>query len=82
VRVFPLLCQRAREAGARRLVFTAELEEACLSAESGEGTDKAWSCEAGDREGDRIAISWGRTGEEALRAVVETMEAARRGGKR
>ena len=82
-RVFPELCMRARKAGAKRLTFTAELDAALADEDNGVGSDGSWSCEA-DGDSARGPVRhfinvrcYGRTGEEALRLVVDALEAAR-----
>jgi hypothetical protein len=82
VRVFPTLCLRAREAGASSLHFVAELAT-CLAvdADQGVGAPESWSCTAYGRstgEGP-LAKEYGRSGEEALRLLVDKLE---RGSRR
>lgn len=75
MRVFPQLCMRARMAGATRLVFTAELDEALVDVANGVGTDRGWCWQAGNRTEDCVAQAWGRSGEDALRRLVDMLEA-------
>ncbi len=72
--VFSSLCTRARRKGAKRLIFTADLFET----EVAEGICGSWTCVGGGLYGeDSVGIAHGRTGEEALRALVEKLEAGR-----
>lgn len=78
LRVFPGLCLRAREAGASSLHFVAELAT-CLAAdgEQGVGAPESWSCTAYSRSPSEgpLAKTYGRSGEEALRNLVDKLEA-------
>lgn len=70
--VFSKLCLRARQLGAGRLIFTADIFEA----ENMEGIVGAWTCVGGDpKSEDSLAIAHGVTGEQALRALVDKLEA-------
>jgi hypothetical protein len=75
LRVFPSLCLRARELGASKLHFVSELETM-----DGDGVSKegAWSCAAYDKRESLgpLAKAYGRSGEEALRALVDKLEAS------
>lgn len=77
LRVFPDLCMRARKAGAQRLVFTSELDSLEGTPDGGAvGASEAWSVTAFGRvASEPLARCYGRTGEEALRLVVEKLEA-------
>jgi hypothetical protein len=76
VRVFPTLCMKAREAGASSLHFVAELAT-CLATDEagGVGAPESWSCTAYSSSGPGpLAKAYGRTGEEALRELVQKLE--------
>jgi hypothetical protein len=69
--VFASLCLRARRYGAKRLTFSASLFEE----ERGAGIVGDWTCIGGDEYGrESVGIAHGRTGEEALRFLVEQLE--------
>lgn len=69
--VFASLCLRARELGAKRLTFSASL----FDEEQGAGIVGDWTCVGGDEYGrESVGIAHGRTGEEALRVLVERLE--------
>lgn len=71
--VFSDLCMRARRKGAARLIFTADLFDT-----DADGICGSWTCVGGGQYGeDAVGIAHGRTGEEALRALVEKLEAGR-----
>jgi hypothetical protein len=73
--VFSQLCLRARRLGAQRLIFTADLFEV----ETEEGICGAWTCIGGSLHGeDAVGLAHGRTGEEALRALVDKLERGER----
>lgn len=72
--VFVDLCVRARKLGASRLVFHAELFDGPLE----NGIVGAWTCIGGNaRNEDALAQATGRSGEEALRNLVDTLERKR-----
>lgn len=74
--VFAKLCMRARAKGAARLIFTADLFQQATD----EGICGDWTCIGGDIHGrdDALGIGHGRTGEEALRELVDKLEAGER----
>lgn len=73
--VFADLCMQARKLGATRLIFTAELSGAATP----EGICGTWTCVGGEARGeDALAMGSGRTGEEALRLMVDQLERGRR----
>ena len=69
---FGKLLAEARELGAVSLEFFVGLN---TDAEN----DERWSVSAGHPVGDRMAEAYGRTGEEALRRLVERLRIAREG---
>jgi hypothetical protein len=72
VSVFSKLCLRARELGAGRLIFTADI----FATETSPGICGDWTCVGGSKATeDSIGIAHGRTGEEALRNLVDQLEA-------
>lgn len=74
MRVFPSLCLRARTAGASTLHFMCELE---TMNEEGVSADEAWSCTGYRRNSEGpLAKTYGRSGEEALRKLVDKLEAS------
>lgn len=70
--VFSELCLRARKLGCKRLIFTADL----FAEEESDGICASWTVVGGDALGreDAVGIAHGRTGEEALRALVAKLE--------
>ena len=69
--VFSELCIRARKLGAGRLIFSADLYDA----EDEPGICGHWTCVGGGKYGeDAVGLAHGRTGEEALRRLVEKLE--------
>lgn len=70
--MFSDLCMRARRKGASRLIFTADIFEA----ETDGGIVGDWTCVGGSKHGeDAVGMAHGRTGEEALRSLVDRLEA-------
>ncbi len=67
---FTGLCRQARTAGSRKLTFEAMLED--FPVRDNEGTDTSWRCTADMRDGSSVC-GFGRTGEESLRRVVESL---------
>jgi hypothetical protein len=62
---------RAKKRGASRLIFSASLHDT-----DADGVCADWTCIGGDSYGeDSVGIAHGRTGEEALRHLVEKLEA-------
>lgn len=73
--VFSNLCLQARQLGASRLVFTADI----FAESSPEGICGHWTCAGGSsKTEDALAVAEGRTGEEALRNLVHVLGLRRR----